>query len=322
MIMSAVVNSTSTNIDSDQMIYGLDIGGTKIEIGLFTSNLELVSSWRTTTPTENYEEFIKAVVNLVNDADTHCSQKGNIGIGMPGVIDKNGLVISANVPCATGKNVYQDLASALKREISISNDCRLFALSESVGGAGAGHKSVYGAIIGTGAAGGFCIDSHLYTGRNGFAGEYGHLPVSAFLINKYQLPILECGCGLIGCYEAYVAGPGLGRIYQHFGSQSDSTYHFVEHLVANDPIAKATFDCYMNLLGASFASLVLSYDPDVIVIGGGISKISQVVDSLPSFVNMHLFSGAECPPIKRAMYGDSSGVRGAAILRKQLLEKS
>jgi len=318
--MHLATNDTDTLFKQQQIIYGVDIGGTKIEIGLFSSDLKFIDSWRTLTPTDNYSEFINTIVNLIKEADRRCGKKGFVGIGMPGIIDKDGLVKSANVPCATGRNIVEDLNKALEFEISIGNDCRLFALSESVGGAGDLYKSVYGAIIGTGAAGGFCIDGKLHNGRSGFAGEYGHLPVSAYLINKYNLPILDCGCGLKGCYESYVSGPGLGWIYDYYGSQTTDTKHFVRKLREDDRIAVTTFNCYMDFLGASFASLVLSYDPDIIVMGGGVSKIDEVVDSLQAHVNKHLFSGVDCPPIVRAKYGDSSGVRGAAILRKQLLE--
>jgi len=305
---------------TDQIIYGLDIGGTKIEIGVFTNELQLIDSWRKPTPTRRYSGFVEAIVDLINEANMRYSTKGIVGIGMPGIVDKNGLVKSANVPCSTGKNIIADLEDILDCKLSIGNDCRLFSLSESVGGTGDGFKRVYGAIIGTGAAGGLCIDQQLYKGSRGFAGEYGHLPVSAFLIDKYSLPLRKCACGLTGCYESYIAGPGLGWIYHHFGAKTADTFHFVKQLNAGDDIAKSAFNCYMDLLGASFSSLILSYDPDIIVVGGGVSKIDQVIESLPLYVNKHLFSGVECPPIHRAMYGDSSGVRGAAILRKQLIE--
>ena len=307
------------------MFYGLDIGGTKIEIGMFSPELKLIDSWRIATPTDNYSEFLQAIIGLINDADERCNKpfnetvrsKGLVGIGMPGILDKNNLVKSANVPCCTGKNIIEDLNRALDCKVTLGNDCRLFALSESVNGAGQGFKFVYGAIIGTGAAGGFCIDGKLYNGSNGIAGEYGHLPVSALLIDKYNLPILDCGCGLKGCYEPYVSGPGLGWLYSHFGAKTTDTRDFVNKLNENDVIAKTTFSCYMDLLAASFASVVLSYDPDIIVLGGGVSNIAAVVEALPSSVNKHLYSGVECPPVVKAKYGDSSGVRGAAILRQQ-----
>ena len=308
--------------ENSPLFYGIDIGGTKIEIGVFTFELTLLDSWRTQTPTTNYKAFINTIVTLVNEANVRYGTKGIVGIGMPGIINKNGLVKSANVPCATGKKIIDDLTSVLKCKISTGNDCRLFALSESIGGSGDNFKRVYGAIIGTGAAGGLCIDGHIYTGKSGFAGEYGHIPASAYLIDKYNLPIFDCGCGLKGCYEPYVSGPGLGRLYEHFGAKTNNTHHFSEQLNDGDRIAKMTFDCYMNLLGASFVSLILSYDPDIIVVGGGVSKIEKVIEMLPHYIEKHLFTGVDCPPIKKAKYGDSSGVRGAAILRKQLLENT
>jgi len=318
--MPLISNNVPKINEESQLTYGIDIGGTKIEIGVFSSELALIDSWRAPTPTEDYQEFLNTIVTLVNEANVRYEKKGMVGIGMPGIIDKNGLVKSANVPCATGKNIIEDLSLALACEISTGNDCRLFALSESIGGSGDGYKRVYGAIIGTGAAGGLCIDGHIYHGRNGFAGEYGHIPVSAYLIDKYNLPILACGCGLKGCYEPYVSGPGLGWLYEHFGARTRNTHHFVQQLNDNERIATTTFDCYMDLLGASFVSLILSYDPDVIVVGGGISKIDKVVEMLPQYVDKHLFTGIDCPPIIKAKYGDSSGVRGAAILRTQLVE--
>ena len=316
------VSDSSPQIEESQFLYGIDIGGTKIEIGIFSSELELIDTWRIATPTNGYVRFIDAITDLVKEADLRYAQKGILGIGMPGIIDKNGLVKSSNIPCATGHNITSDLKHTLGKDITIGNDCRLFSLSEAIGGSGNNYAKVYGAIIGTGAAGGFCLDGKVYNGRSGFAGEYGHIPVSAYLIDKFKLPIFDCGCGLTGCYESYVSGPGLGRIYEHFGSQTNSTYHFVQQLNDGDRIATTTFECYMNLLGASFVSIILSYDPEIIVVGGGISKIDKVIEMLPYYVEQHLFNGVECPAIQRAKYGDSSGVRGAAILRKQLLENT
>ncbi|WP_133406475.1 ROK family protein [Parashewanella tropica] len=297
------------------LIFGIDIGGTKMEIAIFDQSLNFIDSWRVSTPTENYEHFLSSLISLINDATEKYGSNYVLGVGMPGIISDKGKVKSANVSCATGKYIAKDIERIIDSKVSIGNDCRLFALSESIGGAGTGYKNVYGAIIGTGAAGGLCIEGQLYSGRNGIAGEYGHIPVSAYLIEKYNLPVFKCGCGLTGCYEPYISGPGLGRLYKHFGAQNSSTYDFVKNLKQNDKIAKQTFSCYMSLLGASFASLILSYDPDVIVVGGGISKIDEIIDALPDAIEDNLFEGVFCPPIKHAKFGDSSGVRGAAILR-------
>ncbi len=297
--------------------YGLDIGGTKIEIGLFDSELKLIDSWRVPTPTKDYHEFLNAVVSLINEADQRCGQQGTIGIGMPGILDKNARVKSANVGCATGKPLVADLEKLLGRSVAVANDCRLFALSESCGGAGDKLPRIYGAIIGTGAGGGLCIDGHLYESENNIAGEYGHLPVSGYLLQKYNLPARPCGCGLVGCSETYIAGPGLGWLYNHFGSGTESTTKFVSDLRDKDPIAIKTFDCYIEFLGSAFSTLVLSYDPDMIVVGGGLSKIDEIIEALPQAINKHLFEGVESPLISRAIFGDSSGVRGAAILGNQ-----
>ena len=297
--------------------YGLDIGGTKIEIGLFDSELNIIDSWRVPTPTHDYDEFLSAVTGLINEADQRCGQQGTIGIGMPGILDKDARVKSANVRCATGKPIVADLEKLLGRSVVVANDCRLFALSESCGGAGDKHPRVYGAIIGTGAGGGLCIDGALYQSENNIAGEYGHLPASGYLMQKYNLPARPCGCGLIGCSEVYIAGPGLGWLYDHFGSGSQSTTKFVSNLRDKDPIAIKTFDCYIDFLGSAFSTLVLSYDPDMIVVGGGLSKIDEIIAALPEAINKHLFKGVESPIISRAVFGDSSGVRGAAILGSQ-----
>jgi N-acetylglucosamine kinase len=297
--------------------YGLDIGGTKIEIGLFNDRLNKIDSWRVATPTDNYDEFLATLCDLIIEADRRSGHKGVIGIGIPGIIGHNYRLKSANVPCVNGKNVAQDLQQKLGRKVVMANDCRLFALSESCGGSGQDHSVVFGAVIGTGAAGGLCINGKLLKTSNNIAGEYGHLPVSGLLIKRYNLPLRQCGCGLQACIECYIAGPGLAWLYKFFGENNNSTFKFVEQLRLNDTIARKTFNCYMDLLGSVFASLVLTNDPDVIVLGGGLSNIDEIITSLPAAINKHLFDGVTSPAIKRATFGDSSGARGAAILGAQ-----
>ncbi len=301
---------------NNNVTYGLDIGGTKIEIGIFDSSLNLIDSWRVSTPTQDYQEFLNTIAALISEADKRSGQQASVGIGMPGIIDSNSLVKSANVSCATGKPLVSDLKNILKRSVVVANDCQLFALSESCGGAGDKLPIVYGAVIGTGAGGGLCIDGHLYKSKNNIAGEYGHLPASGTLLQKYNLPLRQCGCGLVGCIENYIAGPGLGWLYQYFGGGTDCTVTFVKDLRNENLIAIHTFKCYMDFLGSSFSTLVLSYDPDMIVVGGGLSQIDEIIDALPDAINKHLFKGIKSPIISRAVFGDSSGVRGAAILGK------
>lgn len=300
------------------LTYGLDIGGTKMEMGIFSADFERLESWRLPTPTDNYADFLETIQILVAKADHYSQQRGNLGIGVPGIIDKQGRMKSANIPCATGKPIVADLRQLLQRDIALDKDCRLFSLSESFAGAGQGMQRVFGAIIGTGAGGALCINQQLYQSANNIAGEYGHLPVSGALLNQYDLPVRPCGCGLNGCCECYIAGPGLGWLYRHFGGPAEDAEVLVNDLRCGDAIARKAFDCYIDFLGASFASLVLLYDPEVIVVGGGLSKVDEIMSSLPDATARHLFEGVQVPAIQRAVFGDASGVRGAAILSSQL----
>lgn len=299
------------------MIYGLDIGGTKIEIAVFSDTMEQLDSWRTETPTQDYAAFLQTLVTLVKEADSRFDTKGLIGLGMPGLIDASGKSLSANIPAANGHDIVADLSAKLNRQVVCENDCRCFALSEANGGAGDGHPTVYGAILGTGAAGGFTVGGKLLTTRQGIAGEYGHLQLPATLQQKYDLPIRPCGCGLHGCFEGYISGPGLVYLHSHF----DGPFTDVPSIVAawrnGETTATETMICYLDILGASFATLVMSYDPNIIVLGGGISLIEEVIEELPPAIQNHLFSHFTAPPITRAHFGDSSGVRGAAILARQ-----
>jgi len=299
------------------MIYGLDIGGTKIEIAIFNKNLELIESKRISTPTSCYLTFIDALVELVTQADEKYGKKGSVGMGIPGLINKNGQSLSSNIPCINNKNVASDFKARINRNIVIENDCRCFVLSEAVIGAGKGYKNVFGAIIGTGASGGFSIQGKLYKSRQGISGEYGHIPLPAFLQQKYQLPVEQCGCSLPSCFESYVSGPGILYLNKHFGGNSSDVPSLVKLWASGDAIAKTTFECYLDLLGACFANIVISFDPDVIVVGGGISLIDLVIENLPKAIEEHLFINFSSPPIIRAKFGDSSGVYGAAILASQ-----
>jgi N-acetylglucosamine kinase len=304
------------------MIYGLDIGGTKTEIAVFDPQLNKVDSWRIPTPSDNYEVFLSRLTAMVLEADKKFAVIGTLGIGMVGVVDSAGRSVSANIQCANGKLIADDLQQRLQRPIAISNDTRCFALSEAAGGAGEGYARMFGAIIGTGAAGGLCINGELYKSTNGIAGEYGHHPLGAPMQQKYKLPVLPCGCGLLGCLEKYISGPGLAYLYGFYsGKENASAPQCMDALRSNEPAALTAFSCYMDILGSSFASLVMDYDPDVIVIGGGMSQLDEVLLGLPAAIKPHLFKGIKIPDIVRAKFGDSSGVRGAAILGSQLCKQ-
>ncbi|MDO6428665.1 ROK family protein [Thalassotalea sp. 1_MG-2023] len=294
--------------------YGVDIGGTKIETAIFDDHFNLLDSWRVNTPTNDYALFLNTINAQIIKADEITGEQCSLGIGMPGLINHHGKVLSANIPCATNKDIAQDLNTLLNRPISIKNDTRCFALSEATLGAGKHHSRVFGAIIGTGAAGGLCINGKLEQTTLGIAGEYGHIPLSAQLQQKYQLPIFTCGCGLTGCVESYIAGPGINRLYQHFTGKTETAIYWHQQLKLKDKTAKKILDCYLDILSETFATLIKVQEPDIIVLGGGLSLVDDIVTQLPEVIKRHLFPGFPSPKIVAAQFGDSSGVRGAAIL--------
>ncbi|MEX2961182.1 ROK family protein [Microbulbifer sp. TYP-18] len=296
------------------MIYGVDIGGTKIEFACFDADLNKLESERLATPVDDYEMFIDTLAGLVENADRRHRCKGKVGIGMPGLIDAEGRSLSANIACANGKKVAESLAARLGHTIVIENDCRLFALSESRGGAGQGSRHVYGAVLGTGAAGGLVIEGRLYRGRQGIAGEYGHHPLPADLRKKYQLPLLRCGCGLLGCLETYITGPGLATLHRQLWGEEIEIPALVQRWRDGDPRALNTKAVHLDLLGAAFANLVMAHDPDIFVLGGGLSRIQEFYRDLPGAIENQLFPGFSAPPVVPPKFGDASGARGAALL--------
>lgn len=298
------------------MIYGIDIGGTKIEIAIFDEKLSHIESWRIGTPHKSYAEFTKALAEMIFEADHKYDCKGKVGLGMAGLSDHNGFCLSANIPVANGKNIPRDIGKLVDRPVVSENDCHCFALSEANDGAGAGFESVYGAIIGTGAAGGYVVNGTLIKGRQKIAGEYGHLQLSAHLREKYNLPLRQCGCGLPSCYEGYIAGPGLAFIHYHLTGEKITVQELVKRWRLTSPEAIPTLECYLDILGSCFANIIFNYDPHVIILGGGISLIDEILEGLALRINQHIFTGFSAPPIVCAKFGDASGARGAALLAR------
>jgi N-acetylglucosamine kinase len=190
-------------------------------------------------------------------------------------------------------------------------------LSEAHDGAAAGYPSMFGAILGTGAGGGYCVGGQLVAGSNGIAGEWGHWSLPATLLQRHELPLLDCGCGLRGCLERYVSGSGLALIHQRRGGAPIDASAVVVLAHQGDAIAEQTLAIHRDLLGYSFASLILAYDPHVIVLGGGLSKLEQLYRDLPDAVAPYLFEGVRVPPILQPTFGDAGGARGAALLARQ-----
>ncbi|MCC7634423.1 ROK family protein [Stenotrophomonas rhizophila] len=301
-----------------QSWYGIDVGGTKIELVAYDSELRERHRQRVTTPTQAYDTFLQALTGLVRSADLALDTAGSaVGIGLPGVRDRSGRQLSANVPCLTGQRVGDDLQALLQRPLQFGNDLQCFALSEAHQGAGAGYPSMFGAILGTGAGGGFCVGGRLVAGANGIAGEWGHWSIPATLLQRHALPVLACACGLRGCLERYVSGNGLALIHEGRGGHALDATAVVALAQAGDAVAQQALAVHRDLLGYSLASLILALDPHVIVLGGGLSKLEQLYRDLPDAIAPYLFDGMVVPPILPPRFGDAGGARGAALLARQ-----
>lgn len=307
-------------------MHGIDIGGTKIELVSWTDaggDLQEVFRERVATPGTDFNEFVGAIVGLVARGDAALGPQASpapVGVGLPGVIDSaTGRQLSSNVPALNGRIVAAALREALKRPVAIGNDCQCFALSEAQGGAAAGLPSMFGAIIGTGAGGGYCVEGRLQRGFNAIAGEWGHWTVPAPLLEQYRLPVLDCPCGKKGCLERYVSGPGLSKLHAHLGGDGAQPLAIVARANQGDALAAQALAVHLDLLGHAMAALVLAFDPHAIVLGGGLSKISHLYQQLPAATRRHLFRGLQVPPILPPRFGDAGGARGAALLARQLL---
>ncbi|QQQ02809.1 ROK family protein [Lysobacter enzymogenes] len=301
--------------------YGIDIGGTKIELVACDAALQVLHRRRIATPQGDYDGFLSALETLVSDADAQLARAARVqadvavGIALPGVRDRrSGLQLSANVPALTGRNVAADLQTRLRRPLRFGNDLQCFALSEAHGGAADGYPSMFGAILGTGAGGGYCLHGRLVSGFNGIAGEWGHWSVPAQLLQRHNLPLLDCACGLRGCLERYVSGSGLVALYRHFGADAADASAVFADADAGDARAEEARAVHLDLLGHGLAMLVLALDPHVIVLGGGLSQHAPLYAALPAAVAAHLFKGVQVPPIVPPRFGDAGGARGAALL--------
>lgn len=300
--------------------YGIDIGGTKIELVAYDAALQAIWRQRVATPQGDYAAFLDTVVALVGAADTALGQPAPaIGIALPGVRDvHSGRQRSANVPALTGQCVAQDLSARLRSPLQFGNDLQCFALSEAHGGAADGYPSMFGSILGTGAGGGFCVHGRLVSGRNGMAGEWGHWSLSASLLLQHGLPMYDCACGLRGCVERYVSGSGLAAIERHLGGAAADAGAVTALAMAGDARAQQALAIHCDLLGHCLAQVILLLDPHVIVLGGGLSQYPPLYQQLPAAIAVHLFDGVQLPPIVPPRFGDAGGARGAALLTTAL----
>jgi N-acetylglucosamine kinase len=299
--------------------YGIDLGGTKVELVACDAALEVRYRRRLPTPVHDYDALADTIVELVLGADEALGCAAPLGVGVPGIVDSaTGLHLCANVPCLTGRGLAPLLRKRLVRPVVLGNDCQCFALSEVHGGAADGAPSAFGLIIGTGAGAGYVVDGLLVRGLHGAAGEWGHWPLDPSLLQRHGLPIVPCACGRQACLECYVSGTGLRRLHAHLaGGAGDSAELLAARSASGDALARAVFELHLELLGAALARIVLAYDPHVIVLGGGLSQLPHLYSGLPDAMRPHLIPGIGVPPILPPVFGDAGGARGAALLARQ-----
>jgi fructokinase len=292
------------------MRIGIDLGGTKIEIAVVADDGRVAVRHRVPTPQGDYGATIQAIVGLVRRAEEELGVQGlSVGVSMPGAISPaTGLMKNANSTCLIGRPFDEDLRTALGREVRLANDANCFALSEAVDGAGGGASVVFGVILGTGVGGGVVVGGRPLTGRNAVAGEWGHNPLP--WSRDEERPGPACYCGKRGCIETFLSGPGLVR--DHPGPQK--TAEEVAAAAASDPIAAGTLERYEDRLARALAGVINLLDPDVIVLGGGVSNIQRLYDNVPARWGEYAFTDRVETLLVANQRGDSGGVRGAAWL--------
>jgi len=295
------------------MRLGIDLGGSKIEIVALDERGGELLRRRVATPQGDYPGTLRAIADLVYAAETELGQPGTVGIGTPGAISKaTGRLKNSNSVHLNGQPLLQDLQTLLQRELRISNDANCFALSEATDGAAAGAAVVFGVIIGTGTGAGIVVSGHVLTGPNGIAGEWGHNPLP--WAQDSERPGPTCYCGRSGCIETFLSGPGMAQDHEHAVGEKFDAAAIVARAAAGNAACEATLQRYEDRLARSFAHVVNILDPDVIVLGGGMSNIERLYRNVPKRWGCYVFSDRVDTRLVKNRYGDSSGVRGAAWL--------
>ena len=295
------------------MRIGIDLGGTKIEALAIDHQGTELARHRIDTPRDDYDATVMAMAGLVRRLESETGRVGTVGAGIPGSISRiTGLVKNANSTWLNGRPLDRDLTAALGREVRIANDANCLAVSEATDGAAAGKHVVFGVILGTGCGGGVAVGGRVHEGPNSVGGEWGHIPLAWPKPEEYPGPL--CYCGKRGCMEMWVSGTGISLDYRTVTGRALTTREIVADFESGDPDASAAIERFEDRLARGLAQVINVLDPDIIVIGGGVSKVKYLYQALPEKLRDYVFGGEFSTPIMPAMYGDSSGVRGAAWL--------
>ena len=295
------------------MRLGVDLGGTKISAAVLDPAGSVVARRRIPTPLGDYAAVVDGVAGLVRTVEAELATPVSVGVGVPGSIDPVGAEIrNANTVALNGRPLGEGLSAALDREVRVANDADCFALSEAADGAGARDRVVFGAILGTGAGGGIVVDGRLLGGPNAITGEWGHIPLP--WPRPEELPGPACYCGRFGCLEMFVSGPGLERDHAERTGSRLSPADLAALAAAGDDEATLTMLRHADRLARSLAVVINVLDPDVVVLGGGLSNLSHVYTLVPDLWDRYVFADAVRTGLRPARHGDDSGVRGAAWL--------
>jgi fructokinase len=295
------------------MRIGVDVGGTKTELAALAGDGRIAARRREPTPRGNYGDSLRGVADMILDLERQAGERCTVGIGTPGRVSREtGQLSNAYALVFNEKPVKRDLETLLQREVRFGNDANCFALSEASDGAARGASVVFGVILGTGVGGGIVIDGRVLEGANAIAGEWGHNPLPR--PEDDERPGPRCGCGRLGCIEAFLSGPGLARDHERVCGESVATAEIVSRAAAGDAGCLASLARYETRLGKALAHIINVVDPHVIVLGGGLSGIASLYRNVPERWAGHVYAPSVVTRLVPAMHGDASGVRGAARL--------
>jgi fructokinase len=292
---------------------GIDLGGTKIAGVALGADGRACAERRAPAPRDDYAATVAAVAAMVAALEQAAGPSGSIGVGMPGsLVPASGLAQNANSTWLNGRPFQRDLEARLGRPVRLANDANCFALSEAVDGAAAGARSVFGVILGTGCGGGLVFDGTLIDGPRGIGGEWGHNPLP--WAERHEHPGPHCWCGRIGCIETWVSGSGLAADHARATGTRLSAEEIAAHAAGGDAAAQAALDRHASRLARGLAHVVNIFDPDVIVLGGGLSKLTHLYAVLPDLMAPYVLATQTAVVVKPPVWGDAGGMRGAAWL--------
>jgi len=297
------------------MLYGFDVGGTKIAFSVYDQNLNCLFEDQVATPHE-YDDFMAIISEVVSAADIKCASKGKVGLGIPGAINIEGLTTNcANVPAIKDRPLVSALSTLLDREIKLENDANCFLLSECFGGSADDCATVLGVTLGTGLGGAIFSNGKIITGKNSFSGEIGHFPIPSTVLKMHpELPHLKCGCGREMCLETYVSGTGLANLYKYYANIDIKGPAILDRYRSGEETAINVISVYFDILAAGIGTVMMILDADAIVFGGGLSKFETLTKEFSNRLPEHLLSDVQLPLIKTAKFGSEGGARGAALL--------